>query len=80
MKKYRLVGDIMLSFIIDDEQRDFRIGKPEAEKHNAYLESDGTTVWYIAGDKRHESITTANIIDLGLAQKLIEEIPAQPID
>ena len=77
MKKYRLLGDIMLSFIIDDEQKDFRIGKEEAEKYDAYLESDGTTVWYIAGkeQKRRESITTANVIDFALKNEKIEEMP-----
>ena len=78
MKKYKLLGDIMLSFISETghgEQFDTMIGKIESEKFGAYLESDGTTVWYIIPDKaRYESITTANIIDYAIKSGKIEEI------
>ena len=62
MKKYEIVGKIVLSFIFDDEQRDFLL----EPKENCYLESDGNTVWYVQKDEKFESITTANVIDVGL--------------
>ena len=71
MKRYKLLGDIMLSFIFDRDQQDFTIGPREG----GTLETDGVTVWYIQPDgKKHESITTANIIDVALEAGNIEEI------
>ena len=66
MKRYRITGTILLSFILDDEQQEiFLTGGP--------LESDGDTVWYTpeAGD-RQESITRASIIDAGLEKGCLE--------
>ena len=61
----------MLSFIHSGDQKDYTIGPQEG----GTLETDGTTVWYIQPDgKKHESITTANIIDVALEAGKIEEI------
>ena len=71
MEKYKLTGDIVLSFIFDDKQTDVIIGP----KEGGTLERDRNTVWYITPDgKRYESITTANIIDVALKRNDIEEI------
>lgn len=70
MKKYKLIGDIVLSFLFD-EQKEYLLGP----KEGGTVESDGTTVWYITSEgKRYESITTANIIDVGLKRKGLIEI------
>ena len=71
MKKYGLIGDIVLSFIIADEQYEVMLGPQEG----GTLESDGVTVWYVTpkGEK-HESITTANVIDVGLKRNDLKEI------
>lgn len=75
MKKYRLIGKIVLSFIIDDEQQDWLLYPSD----KAFLESNGTTVWYITEKgERIESITTANIIDTGLEKGSLEEIKDVP--
>jgi hypothetical protein len=72
MKKYKIIGKIVLSFIIDDEQHDLLISPGPTDK---YLEATDTTVWYITSDgKRHESITTANVINTGLEKGSLEEI------
>jgi len=71
MKKYIITGKIVLSFIFDDVQKEYLL---DGQK-NEYLESSGTTVWYITADgTRHESITTANIIDVALKRNDIKEI------
>jgi hypothetical protein len=61
----------MLSFLLGREQTDIVI-EPGLNK---FLESDDHTIWFISGDNRYESITTANAIDFFLEQKLIEELP-----
>ena len=70
MKKYKITGKIVLGFIFDDEQRDILL-----DSKSGTLEATETTVWVITpeGDK-YESITTANIIDVALKRKDIEEI------
>lgn len=70
MKKYKIIGKIVLSFIFDDEQRDFLLEPNE----NQHLESNGATVWLIEKGKKYESITTANVIDVALKRNDIEEI------
>ena len=71
MKKYKIIGKIVLSFIIDDEQRDLFLKPVE----NEYLEATDTTVWLVTPDgKRYESITTANIIDVALERNDIKEV------
>lgn len=67
MKRYRLVGTLVLSFIIKDEQADVIVT-------HGTLESDGTTVWLVNEKGRHESITTANIIDIALENGTIESL------
>jgi hypothetical protein len=70
MKKYKLIGDIMLSFIFDNEQRDLRL-----RKGDGIIEHEGNTVWFITPEgKKYESITTANVIDVALRRKDIVEI------
>jgi hypothetical protein len=63
MKQYKIVGKIILSFILpdDDEQHDFILNKGTIE----YDEKN--TLWYVeeSGIKL-ESITTANVIELAL--------------
>jgi hypothetical protein len=72
MKKYKIIGKIVLSFIIDDEQHDLLISHGPTDK---YLEATDTTVWYITPDgQKLESITTANVIDVALARGDIKEI------
>lgn len=72
MKRYKIIGKIVLSFIIDDEQHDLLISPGPTDK---YLEATDTTVWYITSDgEKHESITTANIIETGLQKGSLEEI------
>jgi tRNA A-37 threonylcarbamoyl transferase component Bud32 len=71
MKKYKIIGKIVLGFIFEREQQDVLIS-PEDGK---YLELIGGTVWYVTKDgQRHESITTANIIDVALGRGDIKEI------
>ena len=70
MKKYKIVGKIVLSFILEDVQRDMLL----EPKEGCHLESDGNTVWYVQKDEKFESITTANVIDAGLRFGDIEEI------
>ena len=66
MKRYQIIGSIMLSFIVDDEQADFLISK-------GILESDEVTVWYTKETgERFESITQAHIIDVCLEKGLIK--------
>jgi hypothetical protein len=68
MEKYKIIDTIMLSFILDNEQRDLLFS-------DGTLEREGHTVWYITSEgERYESITTANIIEVGLKRKSIEEI------
>lgn len=71
MKQYKLLGDIMLSFLTERDQLDCTIGPQEG----GTLETDGVTVWYVQPNgKKHETITTANIIDVALESGKIEEI------
>lgn len=72
MKSYNVVGPFLLSFIIEDEQRDILFNKNDG----GYIETNGVTVWYVTKEKeRYESITTANIVDVGLLNKALLEIP-----
>jgi hypothetical protein len=71
MKRYKIVGKIVLSFIFNNEQKDYLLGYEEG----AFIESNGITVWYCLADGEViESITTANVIDVGLKRGDIEEI------
>jgi hypothetical protein len=70
MKRYKVISEGMgLTFLSPRESYGywFNIGD--------VIESDGVTVWHILADgRRHESITTANIVDVGLERGWIEEI------
>ncbi len=69
MKKYKIVGIILLSFIFIDEQKDILLS-PESDGH---LETDGKTVWFVDNRGAYfESTTTANIIEVGLEKKTLE--------
>jgi len=71
MKKYKITGKIVLSFIFNDEQKDYLLEYEEG----AFIESDGKTVWYCLADGEViESITTANVIDVALKLNDIDEI------
>ena len=60
MTSYDITGTLLLSFIFEGEQQDVLID-------SGHVETDGCTVWYL-DDKglRFESITTSNVIDVGL--------------
>ena len=71
MEKYKLIGDVMLSFIFEGEQHDVIVGA----KEGGTLERNGNTVWYVTPDgERYESITTANVIEVALKRNDIDEI------
>lgn len=72
MKKYKIIGKIVLSFILEDVQRDF-ILEPNEDQ---YLEATDATVWLVTikDGIKYESITTANVIDVALERNDIKEI------
>lgn len=71
IKQYLIVGSIILSFIINDEQRDILFNKDT----QGHIQSDGTTVWYVDNQgTKWESITTPNIIEVGLKRNAIESV------
>jgi len=75
MKKYRILGTILLSFILEGEQHDSLLDPTEG----CWLEFDGSTIWYRQSDgQRFESITTPNAIDVFLRDKKIEEMNEEP--
>jgi len=67
---YSIIRPFLLSFIINDEQRDIIFNKND----NGYIETDGVTVWYVTTKerKRYESITSANVIEAGLNNKALQ--------
>lgn len=67
-RTYTIIGPFLLSFIIDDEQRDILFNKSD----DGYIETNGVTVWYVTKKKeRYESITTANVVEVGLRNKAL---------
>jgi hypothetical protein len=69
--QYFIIDIFLLSFIINDEQRDILFNKDT----KGHLEFNGNTVWYVDGEgTRWESITTPNIIEVGLKRNAIEKI------
>ncbi len=71
MNRYRLLGNVVLGFIVDNEQQDVILGPSD----NVTLDSDGHTIWAFTPTQRAESTTQANAIDAWLRDGLIEEIP-----
>ena len=69
MKHYRLLADIVLSFIVGNEQRDAIIGPSDGT-----IECDGATIWLVNKTERHASTTTANIVSVMLDRGTLEEI------
>jgi hypothetical protein len=67
--RYRILGDIVLSFIVGNDQADFILG-PDA----GVIEFDGSTLWLVKASERHESISEAAILDLYLNRGLVEQI------
>lgn len=60
MATYDIIGKLVLSFIFDNDQQDVLLD-------SGTIETDGKTVWFIETDgKRYESITTPNVVDVGL--------------
>lgn len=60
MTSYDITGTLLLSFIFEGEQQDVLID-------SGHIETDGCVVWYINDQGlRFESITTANVVDVGL--------------
>ena len=70
MKKYKILKPVILGFLTPQEQYDIFID-PET---GVTLESNGHTIWVLKDDKRQESITTANAIDLYIERGDIREI------
>jgi hypothetical protein len=70
MKKYKILETIMLGFITRQDQYD-SFFKPE---DGYVLESDGSTIWAVKGEERHESITVAHAIGIWLGNGSIEEL------
>ena len=71
MKKYKVIGKIVLGFIFERDQQDVLISPHDGN----YLELIGGTIWYVTKDRqRYESMTTTNIIDVALKRGDIEEI------
>jgi hypothetical protein len=68
MKRYKVVKPIVLGFLSGREQVDSLIVPADG----IVLESDGKTIWALEGEKRIESITMGNAIDLWLEQSKIE--------
>ena len=66
MTHYRIVGPLVLSFLVGNEQQDVLLD-------TGILERDESTIWYVNERGRHESITTANVVEAALAQGLIIE-------
>jgi hypothetical protein len=70
IKKYKILNTIMLGFTDGREQGDVLFNSEDG----FYLESDGETIWVIKEDKRYESITIANAIEIWKEQKFLEEM------
>ena len=71
MEKYKIIDTIMLSFIFDNEQKDILF----SPKEGGTLERECGMVWYVEPDgTRHESITTSNIIEVGLKRKSLKKL------
>jgi len=70
MKRYKIISEGMgLTFNGPQESYGYWLNVGDI------IESDYVTVWHILKDgRRHESITTANIVDVGLERGWIEEI------
>lgn len=73
-KTYSIIGPFLLSFIINDVQRDILFNNNDG----GYIETDGVTVWYYSkigadgsGRKKYKSITTANVVEVGLNNKAL---------
>ena len=60
----------MLGFITSRDQYDASFYPEDGWS----LECDGHTIWIIKGNERHESITTANAIDIWLSQGRVLEM------
>lgn len=59
LKTYKLLKMVMLSFTTPRDQFDVLIDP----KEGTFVESDGSTLWLIQGEKRHESITQAHYVE-----------------
>lgn len=70
MKKYRVIGTIILGIQNGQEQADVILDANAP----VFLECDGHTIWIVEGDDRHESISTVAAIIVGLRDGRIEEI------
>ena len=71
MEKYKIIDKIMVSFITGNLQSDILFDS----ETKGTLERKGNTVWYVDPEgERHESITTANIIEVGLERKSLEKL------
>lgn len=71
MQTYRLLAPIMLTFLTPQDSYDVMFSPVDLEP--VTLRCDGHTIWVVnCFHGEHESITTANAIDLWLEQGKIE--------
>ena len=71
MKRYRIIKKVMLNFCGAQDNYDLFID-PVGD---VFLETDGTTIWLLKDDKRHETNNMPGYINLLLERKSIEEQP-----
>ena len=69
MKKYKVIQPVMLSYLTARDQVDATFHPDDGDYT---LECDGSTIWASLGEKRLETITMANAIDIWLEQGKIE--------
>lgn len=67
MKSYLVTGDIVLSFLEGNEQKDYLIDQ-------GAVETDGHTIWWVSAGVRYESITTADAVDLYVSSGNLKEL------
>lgn len=68
IKRYKIIKPIILSFTTPQDQYESIIHP----KESAYLECDGSTIWYCYNDEKRETITMANAIQSWLCDGKVE--------
>lgn len=72
MKKYKIVGKVILSCVIDNDQYDIPYDNRSYIDH---LLTDGKTVWMVLMDDTIiETVTNPDIIETGLKDQVLKEI------
>jgi hypothetical protein len=68
--KYRLLQPVVLGFLRRQDQANVLV-EPE---EGVTLECDGSTIWLVNEKGRHESITSANLMQVpGVVEEITEE-------